>query len=207
MKKFVTLFTDSAREFKSIRTIALCGLFAALAFILESFSIQVTNYIKIGFSGIPNEMVDFLFGPVVGSIFSAVMDVLKLAVHPTGPWFFGYTLNAFLAGLIYGVFLYKKPIRLWRILAAKFLVAMIINVVLGTIWNCMLLGNAFWVIVPSRFIKNLVMWPINSLILYMLLKILEISGAFRMIGIYLPVKKRNALEERILSAMGRSADK
>lgn len=182
MKKLTALFTDSAQEFKSIRTIALCGLFAALAFILESFSIQVTNYIKIGFSGLPNEMVDFLFGPVVGCLFAAAMDVFKWAVHPTGPWFFGYTLNAFLAGLIYGAFLYKKPVRIWRILVAKLMVAMLINVALGTLWSSMLYGNVFLVILPPRFIKNLVMWPINSLVLYVLLKAFEASGVLRLLG-------------------------
>lgn len=194
MKKIVTLFTDSAREFKSVRTIALCGLFAALAFILESFSIQVTTYIKIGFSGIPNEVVDFLFGPVLGCVFAAVMDVLKWIVHPTGAYFFGYTLNAFLAGLIYGSFFYKKPIRLWRILAAKLLVALFINVGLGTLWSSMMYGNAFWAILPTRFIKNMIMWPVNSLVLYLILKVLETAGVFRMMGIFTPGSRKKAVE-------------
>ena len=194
MKKFVALFTDSAREFKSVRTIALCGLFAALAFILESFSIQVTTYIKIGFSGVPNEVVDFLFGPVLGCIFAAVMDVLKWIVHPTGAYFFGYTLNAFLAGLIYGSFFYKKPIRLWRILAAKLTVALFINVGLGTLWSSMLYGNAFWAILPARFIKNMVMWPINSLVLYLILRVLETAGVFRMMGIFIPGSRKKTIE-------------
>lgn len=195
MKKFAALFTDSAREFENVRTIALCGLFAALAFILESFSIQVTSYIKIGFSGIPNEMVDFLFGPVVGCIFAAAMDVFKWMVHPTGAYFFGYTLNAFLAGLIYGSFLYKKPIRIWRILVAKLLVAMIINVGLGTLWNSMLYGNGFWAILPARFIKNLVMWPVNSMVLYLILKVLEISGVLRMMNVFVPGRKKEAVNK------------
>ncbi len=192
MKKWKALFTDSARECRNVRTIALCGLFAALAFILESFSIQVTSYIKIGFSGVPNEMVDFLFGPVTGCFFSAAMDVFKWMVHPTGPWFFGYTLNAFLAGLVYGTFLYKKPVRIWRIAAAKLVVAMAVNVGLGTLWNSMLYGNAFWAILPARFVKNLVMWPINSLVLYLILKVLEMSGILRMLRVFTPVKEKGA---------------
>ena len=60
MKKMAAFFSDSAREFQNVRTVTACGLFAALAFILESFSIQLGEYIKIGFSGLPNEMVDFL---------------------------------------------------------------------------------------------------------------------------------------------------
>ncbi len=190
MKKWKALFADSARECRNVRAVALCGLFAALAFILESFSIQVTNYIKIGFSGVPNEMVDFLFGPVTGCFFAAAMDVFKWMVHPTGPWFFGYTLNAFLAGLIYGTFLYKKPIRIWRIAAAKLTVAMAVNVGLGTLWNSMLYGNAFWAILPARFAKNLIMWPVNSLVLYLILKVLEMSGVLRMLRVFSPGREK-----------------
>ena len=181
MKKFAALFTDSAREFQSVRTITVCGLFAALAFIIESFTIQVTPSIKIGFSGLPNELTDFLFGPVVGSIFSGVMDILKLIIKPTGPWIPGLTLNSMLAGLIYGIFLYKKPVRLWRILAAKFIVAMFINVLMGTFWLAPVVGKAFIVMAPARLTKNLIMWPINSMVLYLVLKVLETSGVFRMI--------------------------
>lgn len=80
MKKFVALFTDSAREFKKVRTLTMCGLLAALAFVIKSFSIQLGPYIEVGFSGIPNEIVDFLFGPMVGAFFSAAMDVFKWIV-------------------------------------------------------------------------------------------------------------------------------
>lgn len=182
MKKIVTLFTDSAREFKHVRTITMCGLFGALAFILGSFSsIQVGPYIKIGFSGLPNELVDFAFGPVVGSIFAAAMDILKFIVNPTGAWIPGLTLNALLAGLIYGIFLYKKPVSLWRILTMKFIVAMVINVGLGTLWLSQALGKGFMVMLPTRFIKNLLEWPVDSLILYMILKVLEAGGVFKLI--------------------------
>ena len=77
MKKMAALFTESMREFRNIRTITACGLFAALALILNSFTVQIGNYLKIGVSGLPNEMVDVLFGPAVGSLFAAAMDILK----------------------------------------------------------------------------------------------------------------------------------
>ena len=60
MKKMAALFTESMREFRNIRTITACGLFAALALILNSFTVQIGNYLKIGVSGLPNEMVDVL---------------------------------------------------------------------------------------------------------------------------------------------------
>ena len=190
MKKTVAFFSDSAREFKNVRTVTACGLFAALAFILESFSIQLGESIKIGFSGLPNEMVDFLFGPAVGCVFSGMMDILKLIVHPTGPWIPGLTLNSFLAGLVYGFFLYKRPVRLWRILIAKLIVALVINVGLGTFWLSQVYGNGFFAMAPARFIKNMIMWPINSLVLFLTLKVLETAGVFRLIKSFGPHKKK-----------------
>ena len=58
MKKMAALFTESMREFRNIRTITACGLFAALALILNSVTVQIGNYFTIGVSGLPNEMVD-----------------------------------------------------------------------------------------------------------------------------------------------------
>ena len=50
MKKFVTLFTDSARELKSVRTITTMAMLAAVAVILGYFSIEYGQLIRIGFS-------------------------------------------------------------------------------------------------------------------------------------------------------------
>ena len=188
---FVALFTDSAREFKKVRTLTMCGLLAALAFVIKSFSIQLGPYIEVGFSGIPNEIVDFLFGPMVGAFFSAAMDVFKWIVKPTGPLILGLTLDAFLAGLIYGVFLYKQPIRLWRIAASKLIVAVFINVILATYWLSQVYGDGYIAILPDRILKNVIMWPINSLVTYLVLKALEGAGIFRMFGIYKTPKKNH----------------
>lgn len=184
------MFTDSAQELKKVRTLTICGLMAALAFILGSFSIRLGEYIKIGFSGLPNEVVDFMFGPAVGSVFAATMDVLKLIVKPDGAWIPGLTLNAFLAGMIYGVFLYKKPISLWRIAAAKFIVSLVINVGLATYWLAQVYGEGYLANLPARITKNVIMWPINTVILYLVLKVLEGAGAFKMMGIFIPRKKK-----------------
>lgn len=45
-----------------------------------------------------------LFGPVVGGIMGGIGDILKFLIKPTGPYFFGYTLNAMLGPVIYGIF-------------------------------------------------------------------------------------------------------
>ena len=76
MRKFATLFTDSYKELKSVRTITLMAMFAAIAVILGYFSIDVGEYIRIGFSSIPNGLISYMFGPTVGGIFAGRCQVL-----------------------------------------------------------------------------------------------------------------------------------
>lgn len=167
MRKLRQLFQNSLRELAVTKNMVLCGLLAALAVILGLIArISIGPYIRIGFSDIPNRIVEFLFGPAVGALFGGALDILKYILKPTGPYFFGFTLNAILAGLIYGVLLYQKPVSLKRIVLAEFLVKLILNCLLNTLWLSMLYGEAFTVLFPVRVIKNAVMLPIDSFILY-----------------------------------------
>lgn len=178
MKKCVTLFTDSSRELKSIRTITVAAMLGALAMILGMFSINIGSTIRIGFSSIPNGITAYLFGPVVGGIFAGVMDILKYIMNPVGAYFPPLTLVTILAGILYGMMYYKKKITLGRVLAAKFVVMLICNVILNTLCLSVLLGQGFMIMLPARALKNLVMWPIDSIIFYMVTKALERIGAF-----------------------------
>lgn len=167
MKKILQLYKASLQELSVTRNIVFCGLMAALGIVLGTVAtIPIGQYIRIGFSGLPNRMVDFLFGPVVGCLFCGALDVLKYFLKPTGPFFFGFTLNAMLSGIIYGSILYRKPLSWKRILIAEFLVKLFINCVLGTYWLSMLYGNAFLVLLPARLLKNVIMLPIDCVILY-----------------------------------------
>lgn len=157
---------------KELRRVVLCGLMAALAIILSATtSIKIGPYIRIGVSGYPNRIVDYLFGPVVGIIFGGTLDILKFFLSDgDGMFFFGYTFNAMLAGLICGVILYKKPIRIWRVALAEFLLKLVVNVFFGTLWSSMLYGYGFLAILPVRLVKNLIQWPVDCVILYLLLQ-------------------------------------
>lgn len=51
----------SLREFRSIRVVAFCGVMCALAMILSAVAtVNLGPYVKIGLSGIPNQVVDYL---------------------------------------------------------------------------------------------------------------------------------------------------
>lgn len=180
-EKKQNIFVSSSQELKKIPALAACAMFAALAMILNSVaSISIGPYIKIGFSAIPNQLVDYLFGPVTGSLFAGVLDIVKYVLKPDGAFFFGFTFNAMLAAFIYGCFYYKKKLTLWRVLLAKLIVILVVNVFLNTLWLDMLYGKGFLVLLPARAVKNLIMWPIDSVIFFALTRLIEQTGVFRM---------------------------
>ncbi len=181
MQKLATLFHDSYLEFKKTRTITAASMFAAIAVVLGSMTVEIGNYIKIGFSSIANQFVYYLFGPVVGGFFGGALDLLKYFIKPTGEFFPGWTLSAMLAGVIYGCFFYKRKLTFLRVLAGELTVSVICNMFLGTLWLSMMYGKAFMVLLPARAIKNLIMCPVNALIFYTLVWSLERSGVLRMV--------------------------
>jgi ECF transporter S component (folate family) len=167
MKKIKELYANSLKEFASTRNLALIGMMGALAIVLSLVaSISIGPYIKIGFSGLPNRIVETLFGPVVGCIFGGAMDIIKYMIKPDGPFFFGFTFDAMLAGVIYGTILYRRPVSIKRILVADFLVKAIVNCGFNTLWISVLYGKAFLALLPLRLLKNIIMLPIDCAIQY-----------------------------------------
>lgn len=182
MKKLLALISESYHEFKNVSTITCCAMFGAMSIVLNYVAtIRVTPNLKIGFGALPNELVDYLFGPVVGSLFGGAMDVIKFMLKPDGGFMPGFTFNAMLAAFIYGMFLYKKPLSLKRMLVAKFIVVVLCNMILGTYWLSMINGKGYLALLPGRVVKNLVQWPVDSLIFYMIAQTLEKAGVFKII--------------------------
>ena len=164
VKKWSQLFSDSYRELRQVKTIAAMGMFGAISVVLGSLTIVIGDYIKIGFSSVAQQFVDYLFGPVAGGFFAGAMDILKYFIKPTGAFFPGWTISAMTAGVLYGCFFYKKPLSIPRVLIAEFTVSVVCNMLLAV-----------------RVIKNLVMWPVNSMLFYTLTWTMEHSGVFRVI--------------------------
>ena len=167
LKRIKEMYANSLKELFVTKNIVLCGLMAALAVVLSmTASVEVGPYIRIGFSGIPNSVIECLFGPVAGCLFGGALDILKYILKPSGPFFFGFTFNVMLAGVIYGSILYKKTVSIKRIIVAELLIKILVNCILNTLWISMLYGKGFFALLPLRVLKNAIMLPIDSAILY-----------------------------------------
>ena len=109
------------------------------------------------------------------------MDILGFLIKPSGGYLPGFTLSAILGGVLYGMFFYKRKMTLPRILLAQFVVMLVCNIFLGTLWLDIYYGKAFFAILPMRVLKNVIQWPINSFLLYFIVQALEKAGVMRVL--------------------------
>lgn len=165
---------QSAAEFRKPRIVVICGMMCALAVVLSMVaSINLGPYLRIGFSGLPNQAVAYLYGPVVGGIFGGVLDIVKYLIKPTGEFFPGFTVSAILGGVIYGAMLYKRKATLLRVFLAQLIVKVFVNIGCNTLWLKILYGQGLFAILPARVVSNAVMLPVDTAIMYFMLRMID----------------------------------
>jgi len=158
-------------------------------------TIRIGNYLRIGFSDLPNRLTDFLLGPFLGALFGGVMDIVKYLLQPTGPFFPGYTLSAVCGSLIFGFIthgMHGHKLSLVRIFAAELLIKVFVNIGMNTAWSCLLYGNALMAILPARILANLIQLPMDTAVIYFVLLSLEKSRVLPRMQLWLRPAARNA---------------
>ena len=167
-------WVSSLREFRSPRAVAFCGVMCALAVVLGQIAtINMGPYLKIGLSGMPNQVVDMLFGPSVGAIFSGALEVLKYVLRPDGVYFPGFTLSAMAAGAVYGLAFYRRPVTVTRVACAHVFIKLFVNLGLNTLWLSILYKKAVWALLTARVAGNLLRLPGDVIVTYVMLKTVE----------------------------------
>lgn len=177
MSNFFKLYKSSLGELKKPKTVVTCGLLLAIALTLGTQSIKLGEIAVISLSFIPVSITGFLFGPIPAALLGASNDVIGHFMKPMGTYFFGYTFNAILSGLFYGTLLYRKQ---WgmnkfvlRVVIARILVSIIVNLTFGTLWTSMFFGKSFMVLFPARLTKEVIVAPIQGFLTYTLLKVIN----------------------------------
>lgn len=169
IKQLPSLWKQSSQNLRSVRAITGCALFTALNIILTAVRIDLTPMLSIGFSSLAVAVSGFYYGPILTGLAGIIVDNLGYIIHPNGPYFPFFAINAFLTGFIYGSFFYKQEtVSLKRVILARICITVLINLILTPIWLHMMYGNAIFAV--PRIIKNIVMLPIDIWLLYIVLK-------------------------------------
>lgn len=158
-------FTSAKLTTKSTVSLAM---FMALDLVLSRFNIG-NSFVRIGPAFIAVILAAYYLGPWLAAIGAALCDQLNVLVFSPGLDFPGFTVTAIVAAIIYGIWLYKQPVRLWRVVVAVVLVTVICNVFLNTVWLNML-GTPWQGVIGVRLVKEAVTFPIQAAVSYGILK-------------------------------------
>ncbi len=158
---------QSAVSDNKTKKLAITGLFIAMNLVLNQVTIPLGTTMEIGFAFLPIALIGYLFGPVMAGISAVIADILGFIFRPAGFFFPGFTLNAFISGVIYGLFLHRKKITLLRVALLRLVNTVLITLILTPIWLYIMYETPL-VTIP-RIIKAVVKYPIDVALLYFVL--------------------------------------
>jgi len=163
---------ENTKKYNRKRTldITVMAMVLAIRLVMEMLpAITFGLYVKIGFGFIGAAIAGVMLGPWRAALVGILVDILgNFFSGKSGQFFIGYTFTALVGGLIYGYFLYKRPLRWEQIFIAVVVVTIFCNIGLNSIWVYMTSGKAFAVFMPMRILKNMISLPLNTAILTVL---------------------------------------
>ena len=188
---FLKMFSESAKELRSLRCLTVTAMMIALDIALKSVTIPLGEDIKISFAFIALATIGMLYGPTVSLIAGIVTDLLGFLIFPTGGGGFNplFTIVEATGALIYGMFLYnlvftkvdlknfksnskKAVMQVMRIIFAKVTVVIVCNLIMTPMAK-VLAGYWTWetamVKFPARLIKNCIQCPVDCVLLIVML--------------------------------------
>lgn len=163
-------FLKSSRELLELRSITLAALLIALYVATNTLSVYL-GPVKITFSYLAFALLGLFLGPVTGALACGAADVLAYIVRPAGAYHPGFTLTAVLTGFVFGLFLYREKLSVLRVAIPRVIINLFLNVCLNTFWLTTILGKGYFVMLPDRLWKNLVLLPVEVFLIYTVAKI------------------------------------
>lgn len=145
-----------------IKSLVLSAFFIALQVVFSRMLSVNTPFLRIGFGFLPLALCSVVLGPWIGGGCAAASDIIGGFLFSTGPFFPGFTISAFLAGIFYGLFLHKREIKVVYVLIPVIIECIVINLLLNTYWLSILMHKGYIGLLPARIIKNLLMIPIEA---------------------------------------------
>ena len=187
MRDFLSLFTESAKEFTKVRSLVTTSLLVAVSMVIEMFSVDI-GFAKLNFAFLAIAIIGMLFGPCMGF----ACDIVGCLAHPSGGFLPAYVLVGGLQGLVYGLFLYHKvkghsiqfvnnktekstDITLYlRAILARLTDVIVINLLIQTKLNLhygFIPQEAYGVAIVARVAKNVIELAIDLPLLFILLPV------------------------------------
>ncbi|MBQ3125733.1 MAG: folate family ECF transporter S component [Clostridia bacterium] len=162
-------------ECRSLKSICLTAILVAICGILDIFFIPIVNpqVLQIKFSFFAVALCAMVCGPVLAVPAGFLIDTLGflLGGNVAGGYFFGYAISSICSCLIFALCFYRaRKITVWRSALAKFLVSVLVNVLLGSVWRQVMVGKGYWYYVGLAAVKNAALLPLEVAVLVIFLQ-------------------------------------
>lgn len=168
----------------------LSALLLALDIVLSRIISVPIGHIKFSFGFVPLILSAIWLGPKYSILIAVLNDLIGALLFPVGEIFIGYTITALLDGAIYGFLLYKNPGAEWtkkkfaiRLILSTFLVSVVCNLLLSSLWSYIISGDAYLLILSVKLSLEVIRFPVKIITILVITKILE------------PITKKYLVEE------------
>ena len=165
----------AALEFRKQKVLIFAALMIALRVALKSLGIPIAADLKINIAFFINAYGAMVFGPVVAIVAAAISDTLGCILFPTGVYFFPFIFIEIAGSLCFALFLYRAEVTSTRVILSRFCIDFFVNIVLNTpvmwLYYKMVMGRNYAIFDLIRIVKNLAMFPIESALLIVFLRL------------------------------------
>ncbi len=166
---------DAAADARSTRILVIAALMIALRVATKGLAVPIAPGLDLfNLASFINALSAMIIGPVMAIPAAIVSDFLGCMIWDgLGAYFLPYVLQEIGSSLIWALLLYRAKATPWRVMVGRFLICMIVNVLLGTginmLYQVYYYGNSSIVLTWPRVIKNVFMFPIESVVMTLFL--------------------------------------
>ena len=169
---------DAVSELKDTKMLVFAALMIALRVALKLVAIPLAPNLKINTAFLANALGAMVFGPVMAGLSAIVSDVLGVMI--TGDQYFPpFVLTEVAGSVIFALFLYRARLTPTRVMLSRFCICFFVNILVQTpimmLYYQLMMGGkeyTFLMAVPG-IIKNLFMFPIESVLLTLFLSVIQ----------------------------------
>ena len=183
-----------------IKKIIIAGLLLATTIVFNRFLSIKTPILVISFTYLPIMLSGIMLGPWWSMLIAGLADLIGALLFPFGAYFVGYTITSLLTGFIYALFLQRKgnfntKKFIINLIISSLIVLILCNSILNSLWIYITAKKAFFVIFPTRLLKQLIMLPIQVLSVFFINLGLDKMGVYK--RLFNTEDKDNDVDENI----------
>ena len=168
---------DALLELKDTKMLVFAALIIALRVALKTLvKIPLAPNLDITPAFLANALGAMVYGPVVGALGAIISDVLGVLLRGD-TYFLPYVLTEIAGSVIFALFFYRQKITPTRVILSRFTICLCVNILLQTpidiLFQIVTYGKSSYVLTLPRLFKNLFMFPIESVVLTLFLRMMQ----------------------------------